>query len=405
MLDPPDAQVPGGNDCRSGSQTAYVLIPKPMKLNPSLFVVLASTLCAMANPSALAQPAKAVSAPRASLTVTTARPAQSRLPLRLSANGNIAAWQEASVGSEASGLRLSEVRANVGDTVQRGQVLAVFASESVAADVAQARAGVAEAQAQAADAAANAERARAFEANGMMSKQQISLLLTGEQTAKARLDSAHALLAVQQIRLKNAQVLAPDSGIISARGATVGAVVGAGTELFRLIRQGRLEWRGEVTSSEMARIKPGTAVMVSAASGTKLLGKVRVVAPTVDPVSRNVLVYVDLPITSATVASVKSGMFARGEFELGSSGALTVPQQAVVARDGFNYVFKVGADNRISQQKVEVGRRIGEQVEVTQGLAPDAAVAVIGAGFLNDGDTVRVNNPPAPVKSASTATE
>ena len=405
MLDPPDAQVPGGNDCRSGSQTAYVLIPKPMKLNPSLFVVLASTLCAMANPSALAQPAKAVSAPRASLTVTTARPAQSRLPLRLSANGNIAAWQEASVGSEASGLRLSEVRANVGDTVQRGQVLAVFASESVAADVAQARAGVAEAQAQAADAAANAERARAFEANGMMSKQQISLLLTGEQTAKARLDSAHALLAVQQIRLKNAQVLAPDSGIISARGATVGAVVGAGTELFRLIRQGRLEWRGEVTSSEMARIKPGTAVMVSAASGTKLQGKVRVVAPTVDPVSRNVLVYVDLPITSATVASVKSGMFARGEFELGSSGALTVPQQAVVARDGFNYVFKVGADNRISQQKVEVGRRIGEQVEVTQGLAPDAAVAVIGAGFLNDGDTVRVNNPPAPVKSASTATE
>ena len=405
MLDPPDAQVPGGNDCRSGSQTAYVLIPKPMKLNPSLFVVLASTLCAMANPSALAQPAKAVSAPRASLTVTTARPAQSRLPLRLSANGNIAAWQEASVGSEASGLRLSEVRANVGDTVQRGQVLAVFASESVAADVAQARAGVAEAQAQAADAAANAERARAFEANGMMSKQQISLLLTGEQTAKARLDSAHALLAVQQIRLKNAQVLAPDSGIISARGATVGAVVGAGTELFRLIRQGRLEWRGEVTSSEMARIKPGTAVMVSAASGTKLQGKVRVVAPTVDPVSRNVLVYVDLPITSATVASVKSGMFARGEFELGSSGALTVPQQAVVARDGFNYVFKVGADNRISQQKVEVGRRIGEQVEVTQGLAPDAAVAVIGAGFLNDGDTVRVNNAPAPVKSASTATE
>lgn len=405
MLDPPDAQVPGGNDCRSGSQTAYVLIPKPMKLNPSLFVALASTLCAMANPSALAQPAKAVSAPRASLTVTTARPAQSRMPLRLSANGNIAAWQEASVGSEASGLRLSEVRANVGDTVQRGQVLAVFASESVAADVAQARAGVAEAQAQAADAAANAERARAFEANGMMSKQQISLLLTGEQTAKARLDSAHALLAVQQIRLKNAQVLAPDSGIISARGATVGAVVGAGAELFRLIRQGRLEWRGEVTSSEMARIKPGTAVMVSAASGTKLLGKVRVVAPTVDPVSRNVLVYVDLPITSATVASVKSGMFARGEFELGSSGALTVPQQAVVARDGFNYVFKVGADNRISQQKVEVGRRIGEQVEVTQGLAPDAAVAVIGAGFLNDGDTVRVNNPPAPVKSASTATE
>ena len=189
--------------------------------------------------SSLAQqpPASAAgnSAAKPSLTVTTAHPALSTLPLRLAANGNIAAWQEASVGSEANGLRLSEVRVNVGDQVQRGQVLAVLASESVAADVAQAKAGVAEAQAMAADAAANAERARAFEANGMMSKQQISLLLTGEQTAKARLASARALLAVQQIRLKNTQIVAPDNGIISARMATVGAVVGAGTELFRLI--------------------------------------------------------------------------------------------------------------------------------------------------------------------------
>ena len=359
--------------------------------------------------SSLAQqpPASAAgnSAAKPSLTVTTAHPALSTLPLRLAANGNIAAWQEASVGSEANGLRLSEVRVNVGDQVQRGQVLAVLASESVAADVAQAKAGVAEAQAMAADAAANAERARAFEANGMMSKQQISLLLTGEQTAKARLASARALLAVQQIRLKNTQIVAPDNGIISARMATVGAVVGAGTELFRLIRQSRLEWRAEVISSELARIKPGTPVSVTAASGTKVEGKVRTVAPTVDPVSRNALVYVDLATTPATAATVKAGMFARGEFELGSSAALTVPQQAVVARDGFNYVFKVDANNRISQQKVEVGRRIGEQVEISQGLTADTIIAVVGAGFLNDGDTVRVNNALALVKPAQAATK
>jgi RND family efflux transporter MFP subunit len=373
-----------------------------MKMHYPSFITFAAVLCTVVTTSSLAQPAaatrdaKAATAAKPSMTVTTARPLQSSLPLRLAANGNIAAWQEASVGSEANGLRLAEVRASVGDFVQRGQVLAVFASESVAADVAQAKAGVAEAQAMAADAAANAERARAFQANGMMSKQQISLLLTGEQTAQARLESARAMLAVQQIRLKNTQVLAPDSGIISARGATVGAVVGAGTELFRLIRQGRLEWRGEVISTELARVKPGTAVTVTAASGTKLNGKVRMVAPTVDPHTRNAVVYVDLATTPATATTVKAGMFARGEFELGATGALTLPQQAVVARDGFQYVFKVGADNRISQQRVEVGRRIGEQVEITQGLALDVTIAVVGAGFLNDGDTVRVNNQSAP---------
>jgi multidrug efflux pump subunit AcrA (membrane-fusion protein) len=120
------------------------------------------------------------------------------------------------------------------------------------------------------------------------------------------------------------------------------------------------------------------------------------VAPTVDPHTRNAVVYVDLATTPATATTVKAGMFARGEFELGATGALTLPLQAVVARDGFQYVFKVGADNRISQQRVEVGRRIGEQVEITQGLALDVTIAVVGAGFLNDGDTVRVNNQSAP---------
>lgn len=367
-----------------------------MKLSRSPLVLLACFGLANA-PMALAQqpvakPAGPASAAKASLTVTSERPSQGSLPLRLAANGNIAAWQEASIGSEVNGLRLAEVRASVGDVVQRGQVLAVLAAESVQADVVQAEAGVAEAQAQAIDAAANAERARAFEASGMMSKQQISLLLTGEQTARARLESARAMLAVQKIRLKNTQLLAPDNGVISVRNATVGAVVGAGAELFRLIRQSRLEWRAEVIATELKRIQRGTPVTLSAASGAKLTGRVRMVAPTVDAQTRNALVYVDLTVPPELAGQVKAGMFARGEFELGASAALTVPQQAVVARDGFNYVFLVGANNRVSQQRVEVGRRIGEQVEITQGLAADATVAVVGAGFLNDGDTVRVNN-------------
>jgi multidrug efflux pump subunit AcrA (membrane-fusion protein) len=132
------------------------------------------------------------------------------------------------------------------------------------------------------------------------------------------------------------------------------------------------------------------------------------VAPTVDPQTRNALVYVDLP--SAMQSDARAGMFARGEFDLGASGALSVPQQAVVVRDGFSYVFKLGTDNRASQLKVEVGRRIGDQVEITQGLSADTTVAVNGAGFLTDGDTVRINNSmpneaPAPVKPAQAATK
>lgn len=328
--------------------------------------------------------------PRASMTVTTTRAKQSSLPLRLAANGNVAAWQEASVGSEVNGLRLAEVNAAVGDVVQKGQVLAVFAADSVQADLAQARAALAEATAQQADATANAERARSLQNTGAISSQQINQLLTGELTARARVESARAVVAQQELRLKNSQVLAPDSGIISQRNATVGSVVGMGTELFRLIRQSRLEWRAEVTAAELGRVKSGTRAVVTTASGAKVDGRVRMVAPTVDPQTRLALVYVDL--AGGTSQGVKAGMFARGEFELGSTGALTVPQQAVIARDGFTYVFAVGADNKVQQIKVDVGRRVGDQVEVVSGLKADVVIAVTGAGFLNDGDIVRVNN-------------
>lgn len=331
----------------------------------------------------------AVAAPKPALTVSVAAPEQSELSMTLAANGNVAPWQEASVGSESNGLRLSEVRVNVGDIVKKGQLLATFSPETVNADVAQAKATLAEAKATAADAAGNAARARTLEKTGALSQQQINQYQTTEQTARAKVEAAEAALAVQQVRGRNTQVLAPDNGVISARTATVGSVVAAGTELFKLIRGGRLEWRAEVTSAELGRIAPGTPVALTSASGAIVQGKVRTIAPTVDPQTRNALVYVDLPTVQQNGA-IKAGMFAQGDFILGRSNAWTVPQAAIVPRDGFNYLLLLQPDNRVAQLKVETGRRVGDRVEVTTKLPADAKVVVQGAGFLNDGDLVRV---------------
>jgi len=358
--------------------------------------------------------AQAVPSAKPALTVTTSQPLTQALVIQLSANGTVAAWQEAVVGSESNGLRLAEVLVNVGDAVKNGQLLARFADEGVQADVAQARAGVNEASAQAGEATANADRVRALLGTGTFSGQQANQYLTAEQTARARVESAKAALALQLLRLKYTQVLAPDAGVISARTATVGAVVGNGTELFRLIRQGRLEWRAEVTSAELGRLKAGIGVSITAASGVNLQGRVRMVAPTVDPQTRTGLVYVDLPAFSAGPAgAAKPGMFARGDFELGHSQALTVPQQAVVVRDGFSYAFRLNADQRVSQIKIQIGRRAGDRVEVLEGIAADAVLVASGAGFLNDGDLVKVvadeksssNRPLAPASRAKAATK
>jgi HlyD family secretion protein len=325
-------------------------------------------------------------APRPALSVTTTRPQLAKLPLHIGANGNIAAWQEAIIGTEANGLRLAEVRVNVGDAVKKGQVLATFAPDMMQADVAQIRAVVAEAEAALAEAAANAARARELQNSGALSEQQINQYATAERTAQARLEAQRAQANVQALRLRQTQVLAPDDGVISSRTATVGAVLPAGTELFRMIRQGRLEWRAEVPATDLARIQPGMAVSVTPVGGATLAGKVRMLAPTVDAQTRNGIVYVDLTPSR----DARAGMFARGEFDIGTGQGLTLPQSAVLLRDGFSYVLRIGPDSKLIETKVATGQRLGDRVQITGGLDAQARVVASGGGFLADGDLVRV---------------
>ena len=347
--------------------------------------------------SQAADPPKSNVAAKAALTVTAVQPQNNALGLQVSATGNIAPWQEAIIGAEVNGLKLTDVRVNVGDVVKKGQVLATFSSDTARAELLQVQAGVAEAQATLAEAAANASRALSLKDTGALSAQQIAQFTTAESTARARVEAARANVAVVQVRLKNAQLTAPDNGVISARTATVGSVVGAGTELFRMIRQGRLEWRAEVTSTEVARIKPGTGATITAASGAQLQGKVRMVGPTVDAQTRNALVYVDMP----QHPDVKAGMFAKGTFALGSSNAVTLPQQALVLRDGFTYAMRIDAGNKVQQVKLQTGRRVGDAVEILQGTQAGERYVGTGAAFLADGDTVKVVAAIAPAPAAA----
>lgn len=335
---------------------------------------------------ASAQSAQASASRKPALVVTLATPTRSDIADRLAANGSIAAWQEASIDTELGGLRLAQVLVDVGDTVRKGQLVASLAPEMVQADLAQAQAALSEAQSALAEAKANAARARDVQGSGALSDQQIGQYLSTAASAAARVQVVEAQVHSQQLRLQQTRILAPDDGVISARSATVGAVLPVGQSLFRLVRRNRLEWRAEVTATELHRIRIGQAVSVGTPGAARIAGRVRMLAPTVDPQTRNAIVYVDLPPGSRA----RSGMFASGEFELGRSPALTVPQQALVVRDGFHYVFEWLSDGRVAQRKVLIGRQVGERVELLSGLTPTAQVVASGAGFLNDGDLVKV---------------
>lgn len=331
--------------------------------------------------------------PRPALSVELTSARRADWPLTLTANGNVVAWQEAVIGAELANYRLTEVIAQVGDVVKKGAVLARIADDTVGSELAEAKAAVAELEASAAEAKANAERARSLREQGFYSSQLATQYQTAEHTAAARLAAGKARLQAARLRMDKTVVLAPDAGVISARSASVGSLTQPGQELFRLIRGGRLEWRAEVASADLGKLHPGLKAQLTSPSGETVAGVVRRVAPSVDPATRNGLVYVDISRSTAEMtrnAGIKAGMFARGEFELGQAPALILPQAALVLREGFAYVFRLEGDDRVAQSKVTPGRRLGDWVEIVGGLPADAQVVASGAGFLADGDRVKV---------------
>lgn len=366
-------------------------------------IVFISTLITLAVAAVFLAKTKTVARPPAQTAKTTAQPTLSvlvttlqseSLPINIGANGNITAWQEASIGNETDGLRLAEVLVNVGDVVQRGQILARFASHTVKAELAQRQAAVAEAEALLAEASQDVKRAMALKATGAMSGQQIQQYITVEKTTRARLKSAQANAETQHLRLSQTQVLAPEDGIISSRSASVGAVLPVGQELFRLISGGRLEWRAEVSAEELAKLRPGQSVLVIPVGGKTIKGSLRMVAPVVDTQTRNGLVYVDLPVDSTT----RAGTFARGQFELGVTEVFSLPLSAVLLRDGHSYVMRVGTSSKIIQTKVSTGLRTSERVEIIAGISQGDRVVVTGGGFLGDGDLVQIVEDPSILK-------
>ncbi|TNJ32846.1 efflux RND transporter periplasmic adaptor subunit [Arenimonas terrae] len=324
--------------------------------------------------------------PPASLTVSVAPPAQQALPQRITASGSVAAWEEMSLGVELSGQRVAEVLVEVGDTVTKGQPLLRLDTRSLEMEQRQAEAALAQAQANLTVAAANARRGERLKKEQLVAASEADQLIAGELTAQAQRNTAQAQLENARLRLGFATLRAPDDGVISARSVQPGQVVVTAAEMLRLIRKGRLEWRAELPEAELIRVSPGAAVELRSPDGAAVRGTVRAVSPSLDAQSRTGTVYADLPEPGA----LRAGMYASGDIVLGERTARTVPESAIVERDGHRYLFVLGDQDVVSQRRVQTGARSNGVVEIRDGLQGDEQVVVQGAGFLSDGDRVRV---------------
>lgn len=357
------------------------------------FLLAILTLCLFTSTAQAASPTK--STPRA---VTISRTSSETLPRFIETQGLITPWQEAIVSARITGAAITDLHVAVGEQVKRGQLLANFDARSVRAEFDKASAQEAQARTSFQQAEADLRRMRELKAQGAISAQNMAHTEAQFAIAQAQLQSASASTRTAKIRLDDTRILAPDDGVITARNAMLGQVPPLGAELFRMIRQQRLEWHAELTATQMNQIKPGMPVQLRLTDGSAAQGKVRQLGAALDNPNRLGIAYIDI----AKGSQAKAGMVASGRLILGQDAALLVPAASVLLRDGRSVVFRVDGD-KATQVSVTTGQRYQDKIEILKGLNSKDNVIVAGAGFLIDGDRIQVVNEAAQANNASAA--
>lgn len=350
-----------------------------------------------------AEPTVQAAAPAqaATLTVSVERVHSEAITSSVSATGTVAAWQEATIGSEESGLRLTDVLVAEGDHVRAGDVVARLDASLLKAQLAEQKAAVTQAQATLDSAISSATRADKLLASNAVSAEAAEEKTTAVKTGQAQVEQAKAAADRLQAELDRTTIRAPFDGTVSSKPAVAGSIVQAGTELMKIIRDGRLEVGVLVPEKDLASISIGQAASVVDASGRSFAGSVSSIAETVNSTTRLATVYVSL----GEGTGLKSGMFARVSIATAASQQLSVAEAALVWHDGKPAVFVVDAEGKANARPVATGARQGGRVAIESGLSEGDHVVIAGAGFLSDGNQVRVATSEADAGAAAPSTE
>jgi RND family efflux transporter MFP subunit len=362
---------------------------------------------------ALGSPAPVESKEIVPPTVSVAKAEVADFTATVLVTGSLVPRLEILVAPEIEGFRVLELKADEGDRVTQGDVLATLTHETLEAQlaqneaqlarttaaIAQARSLISQAEARLEEARAAFERAKPLKQSGHISESVFDQREAAARTADALLVSARDGLRVAEAekasveaqrrelawRRGRTEVRAPASGLVSRRNARVGGVASAtGDPMFRIIADGEVELDAEVPEAELARIAEGQRARVTVAGSIEASGRVRLVSPEVDRSTRLGRVRVFLGANP----DLHVGAFGRGVIETAYSSGLSVPLSAVMYGPAGPYVLTV-VEGTVARRTVSLGLTSDGKVEVRQGLAAGALVVAKAGTFLREGDRVR----------------
>jgi membrane fusion protein (multidrug efflux system) len=303
--------------------------------------------------------------------------------------GSLDARRRADVRAEAGGQVL-EVSAELGQQVEKGQVLARIEAAAQGDALRSARAAVRSARENLTVAKRQAERTRALVAAGALAERDLETAQSAAVAAEASLGQAVAQEASARTQLGNTTVRAPMEGAISQAPVHTGDVVAPGAPLFTIIDPSSMRLEASVPSDNLASLRVGTPVSFSVRGYPRQLfrGTIERVAPAADPTTRQIPILVGIPNESGVLVA---GLFAEGRLVGASREALVVPAAAIDTSGESPTATRVrdGVVERVSVQ-VGVEDAASELVEVVSGLAPGDTVLLRNARALPPGTRVAV---------------
>ncbi len=395
----------------------------------TLFALLLTPVFAGAGAALAADAAIAPAAPAAQTSqapsIIAVRARTGIIVDRVLASGVISAVEEVLVQPQLEGLAVNSLNADVGDRVEAGQVVAKLADDQLIlqrsqlnasrakaqASIAQLEAQMAEATANAGEAVKTAERARTLAANGTFTTVQAEQAEAQATAAKARVRSAEAGINVARtdvalvdaqiedvaLRLARTDVKTPVGGIVTVRGARIGAIASASAgPLFTIIRDGALELRADVAEIDMLRLKEGQKVEVTVAGATEpRKGEIRLIEPVLSTTTRLGMVRIALTEPDG----LRAGMFGEAGIIVTERSGILVPVTSVNISPKGSDVLRI-SDGRAETVPVKTGIRSGGVIEILDGLQDGDMIVAKAGAFVRNGDRV---NPVEETPGGSTA--
>ena len=331
------------------------------------------------------------------IKLTVVSPKIAKFSPKLNLHGELVAKDDVAVGSALQGQQISEVLVEVGENVQKGQILALLDNAGVKAKFDQqtaalevAKQNLNSAKAAFSESESALKRAKDLAAKKAISSQELEQANAKEASARANLNSAKAQISQidAQIteakdQLGKASVIAPVSGVVTAKKAQIGALT-SGEALFNIAKDGVIELSADTDARELAQIKVGMSAQAQI-YGVKeaVKGKVRLVPVSVDTSSRLGKVKISLDGEAKFI-----GSYAKVVIDLPEFSALALPAQAVsfTEKGAFTTIVKGG---KAVKRKIQTGLRANGLVQVISGVSKDDEVALKAAALVNDGEAAQ----------------